>query len=155
MPDATTGMLAWQPALLAAQAVASGAMCGVIWFVQIVHYPLFARIPSADGRVYAVENQRRTAWVVLPFMLVEGATAALVAVFPPAGVGWPAALAGAVAVVALWASTLAVQMPLHGRLAAAGHEPATVAALVRSNGVRTMLWTFRAVLAAWMLAAAS
>ncbi|MFM9057608.1 MAG: hypothetical protein ACKOSQ_00510 [Planctomycetaceae bacterium] len=29
--------------LVAAQALASAAMCGVIWFVQVVHYPLFAR----------------------------------------------------------------------------------------------------------------
>jgi hypothetical protein len=153
MPDAAIGMLAWQPVVLAAQAVASGAMCGVIWFVQLVHYPLFARVAGVDGRGYAVENQRRTAWVVVPFMLVEGATAAVVAAFPPAGVGRPLAIAGAAGVVALWLSTLAVQMPLHARLAADGHVPATVAALVRSNWPRTILWTFRAILAGWMAAA--
>jgi hypothetical protein len=45
-------------------------------------------------------------------------------------------------------------MPLHGRLAHDGHAQETVAALVRSNWPRTVLWTARAALAAWMLAAA-
>jgi hypothetical protein len=54
-------------------------------------------------------------------------------------------------VAALWLSTLLVQMPLHARLKHAGHTPATVAALVQSNWVRTILWSARAVLAVWML----
>ncbi len=70
-----------------------------------------------------------------------------------AAAGREAALVGLVLVAPLWASTLAVQMPLHGRLAADGHAAATVTALVRSNWPRTILWTARAVLAAWMLAA--
>lgn len=137
--------------LLVAQAVASGAMCGVIWFVQVVHYPLFARAGGDDDQGYATENQRRTSWVVLPFMAIEAVAALAIAIDPPLGVGRTAAVAGAVAVAALWLSTLTVQMPLHGRLAATGHDPATVAGLVRSNWLRTLLWTFRAILAAWML----
>ena len=73
-------------ALLVAQAVASGMMAGIIWFVQVVHYPLFAAVPGADGG-YARENQARTARVVLPPMLVEAAAAAWLAVDPPAAVG--------------------------------------------------------------------
>lgn len=137
--------------LLAAQAVSSGMMAGIIWFVQAVHYPLFA---AADAAGYAVENQRRTSWVVLPPMLVEAVVAAWLVIEPPTAVGRGVAVAGLVMVGLLWLSTLAVQMPLHARLARAGHEPATVAALVQSNWVRTVLWTARAVLAAWMLAVA-
>lgn len=138
-------------ALLAAQAVASGMMAGIIWFVQAVHYPLFA---AADPPGYALENQRRTSWVVLPPMLVEAVAAAWLVIEPPAAVGRGAAAAGLVMVALLWLSTLAVQMPLHSRLAREGHTPATVTALVRSNWLRTVLWTARAVLAAWMLAVA-
>ncbi len=139
--------------LLVAQAVASGMMAGIIWFVQAVHYPLFAAAP-ADGGDYARENQRRTAGVVLPPMLVEAAAAAWLAVAPPPAIGRGISLVGLAMVGLLWASTLAVQMPLHGRLAHDGHAPATVAKLVRSNWPRTLFWTARAVLAAWMLAVA-
>jgi len=139
--------------LLIAQAVASGMMAGIIWFVQVVHYPLFAAVSSSDSATYARENQQRTSLVVLPPMLVEAAAAGWLAVAPPPAIGRGAALAGLVLVALLWLSTLAVQMPLHGRLAREGHAAATVAALVLSNWPRTILWTARAVLAAWMLAA--
>ncbi|NBT13654.1 MAG: hypothetical protein EBS56_08760, partial [Planctomycetia bacterium] len=90
--------------LLMVQAVASGAMCGIIWFVQVVHYPLFAW-SGGDERRFAEENQRRTGGVVIPFMLAEGATAGLFAWMPPAGVPQTAAVVGVVIVAMLWLST--------------------------------------------------
>ena len=139
------------PTILAAQALASSAMCGLIWFVQLVHYPLFASGDATHAPGYADENQLRTSPVVIPPMLIEAATATLVAVFPPPTIGRPAALAGLAMVAALWLSTLLVQMPLHARLKHEGHTPAIVAALVNSNWVRTILWSARSLLAIWML----
>jgi len=139
--------------VLVAQAVASGMMAGIIWFVQLVHYPLFAAVGPADRGSYAVDNQRRTTGVVLPPMLVEAAAALWIALQPPAEIGrWPA-FAGVAMVALLWLSTLAVQMPLHDRLSRDG-DAATVGTLVRGNWPRTLLWTARALLAAWMLATA-
>jgi hypothetical protein len=137
--------------ILAAQALASAAMCGLIWFVQVVHYPLFARTDTTHSPDYPDENQRRTGPVVIPPMLVEAVTATLIAINTPPAIGRPAALTGLAMVAALWLSTLLVQMPLHGRLKHAGHTPETVAALVQSNWVRTILWSARALLAIWML----
>jgi hypothetical protein len=141
--------------ILLAQAVASGAMAGLIWFVQVVHYPLFAAITGERSRDHAVENQRRTGPVVIPFMAVEMATAVAIAVWPPAGVGRGLALVGLGLVAVAWLSTFLVQVPLHARLAREGHAPEAVAALVRSNWIRTAAWTARAILAAWMLRAAA
>ena len=137
-------------AVLLVQAVASGAMCGIIWFVQVVHYPLFARV-GGDERAFAVENQRRTGRVVIPFMLLEGLAAAGIAWAPPPGIPPLLALGGVAIVALLWLSTALVQMPLHARLARDGHQAEAVANLVRSNWPRTLLWTLRAFLAAWML----
>lgn len=144
-----------QHLILVAQLSASAFMAGVIWLVQLAHYPLFAVVEGdhSTGRFRA--NQRRTAAVVMPPMLVEGITAALVALAPPPGVGRPAALAGLALVGLLWLSTALVQMPLHERLGRDGHDPATIARLVRGNWVRTIAWTARAALAAWMLHAAT
>lgn len=140
--------------LLLVQAVASGAMCGIIWFVQVVHYPLFVRA-GGDERAFALENQRLTGCVVIPFMLAEGLAAAVFAWNPPAGVPRSVATLGLAAVLALWLSTGFLQMTLHARLAREGHAPDVVAALVRSNWLRTVFWTLRAILAAWMLRAAA
>jgi hypothetical protein len=171
MPTVFTGLAPWgdmsqtlipgffmgipmHDAILAAQALASGAMCGLIWFVQVVHYPLFAS-ESAGSTGYALENQRRTAWVVVPFMLVEMAAAALIALDPPHGIGRGAAVGGVMLILAIWASTAFVQVPLHARLAREGHAADTVGSLVRGNWFRTVAWTARAVLAIWMLRIAS
>jgi hypothetical protein len=151
MADATILGMTVQELVLIVQAVASGAMCGLIWFVQAVHYPLFAAITGDRSRDFASEHQARTTPVVLPFMLAELATAAAIAVWPPAGVGRGPAAAGLGLVGVIWLSTFLVQVPLHGRLAAEGHTSATVARLVRGNWVRTIAWTLRAILAAWML----
>lgn len=140
--------------VLVVQSVASAAMCGIIWFVQAVHYPLFARVQGQEQE-FALENQRRTQSVVIPLMLAEGIAAAVIAWAPPAGVPRSVAVAGVVALAVLWLSTALVQMPLHARLARDGHAPAVVAALVRSNWLRTLMWTLRAGLAAWMLRVAA
>jgi hypothetical protein len=138
--------------VLVAQAIASGAMAGIAWFVQVVHYPLFSRIPPGTAGDYARENQRITSRVVLPPMLVEAAAATWLAVGPPPGVGRAAALVGLALVGLTTLSTAVVQVPLHAQLAA-GHDPAVVARLVRSTWLRTAAWSARAVLAAWMLRA--
>ena len=138
--------------VLLTQAVASGVMCGIAWFVQVVHYPLFAHIPAEAAAAYAADNRRVTSRVVLPPMLVEAATAAWLAIWPPATIGRPAAAVGLALVMLTTLSTAAVQVPLHARLAA-GHDPIALARLVRSTWVRTAAWTARAVLAAWMLRA--
>lgn len=140
--------------LLIVQAVASGAMCGIIWFVQVVHYPLFT-FAARDEQAYALANQRRTGRVVIPFMLAEGMTAAIIAWNPPVGVPAWLAAAGLAAVLALWLSTGLIQMPLHARLAREGHAEDVVDRLVQSNWLRTAIWTLRAILAAWMLRAAA
>ncbi|MFM7206888.1 MAG: hypothetical protein ACKO4T_09495 [Planctomycetaceae bacterium] len=151
MTDLAIAGVPLEDVVLVAQAVASAAMCGLIWFVQVVHYPMFAAIAGERSQTYALDNQRRTAPVVLPFMVVELVTAVAIACWPPAGVGRGATVAGLALVAVVWLSTLLVQVPLHARLAGEGHSPDVVAALVRGNWIRTVAWTGRAVLAAWML----
>ena len=140
--------------VLIVQAVASSAMCGLIWFVQVVHYPLFGLLEGEPSKAFASAHQDRTARVVIPFMLAEGAAAFFLAAWPPAGVPRPLAIVGLAIVVAIWLSTAALQMPLHRRLASEGHAAETVASLVRSNWLRTVLWSLRAALSVWMLRAA-
>lgn len=140
-------------AVLYAQAFASAFMCGLIWFVQLVHYPLFGRLPADTAPAYCAENRRITPRCVVPPMLAEGVTAALLAVAPPATIGRGPAILGLLLVAAAWVSTAAVQMPLHARLGHGRGEPDLVRRLVRSNWLRTGLWTARAAVALWMLRA--
>jgi hypothetical protein len=129
-------------------------MTGIIWFVQIVHYPLMERAGREGFARLAAEHQRRTGWVVGAPMAVEGATALWLLADPPAGVGRAAAAAGVALVAAIWASTALLQVPRHRELLR-GFDPVSHRRLVAGNRVRTAAWTARAALVVGMLAAAA
>jgi uncharacterized membrane protein len=139
--------------VLLLNAAATLFMVGLIWFVQVVHYPLFAAV-GRDGFVaYHAAHSRLTTFVVGVPMLVEAATAALLLVARPAAVPVAAAWAGLALVGVIWLSTAALQVPQHGVLAA-GLDPAAVRALVLGNWLRTAAWTARGALVLWLLARA-
>lgn len=127
-------------------------MTGIIWFVQIVHYPLFARVDAAGFMRYEAEHATRTGWVVGPLMCIELATAALMLMpqLRPAFIGKASAWTGLLLVLLIWASTAFIQVPLHNRLAA-GSDAVVIARLVSTNWIRTIAWTLRSLLVlSWM-----
>lgn len=134
-------------ALLLAHAGATLAMAGLVWFVQLVHYPLFARVGAEAFPAYEAEHTRRTTWIVAPLMVVEAATAAVLAVAEPSAL----TLVGLLLVTLLWASTAFVQVPLHRTLSAGFAAPAQ-RRLVTTNWARTALWTGRGGIALALLA---
>ncbi len=139
--------------LLVIHLVATAMMAGLIWFVQVVHYPLFDAVGAEQSVAYAHEHQRRTSYVVGPPMAVEGVTALLLFFRPPRGTGsvWP--FVGLVLLGIVHASTVFLQVPQHARLAES-YDPARVRFLVRTNWVRTLGWTARTALAAGLVIAA-
>jgi magnesium-transporting ATPase (P-type) len=137
--------------VLAAHGAATWAMTGLIWFVQVVHYPLFAGVGGEKFAAYEAAHARLTTWVVAPLMLVELITALSIAFSGPPLIPSRERWLGLALVGALWLSTAAVQVPLHNRLAA-GFDAEAWSALVRSNWIRTAAWSIRALLAArWLL----
>jgi hypothetical protein len=141
-------------ALLAAHAFATLAMTGLIWFVQIVHYPLFASIDRESFSRYHPAHTSRTGFVVIPFMLLEAATALLIVALPGTGVPRVQAGTGLGLLAVVWGSTFLLQVPLHRRLGS-GFDAAAIRRLVGTNWVRTITWTARGVLAVLWLAAAT
>ncbi|MEQ1700334.1 MAG: hypothetical protein ABMA25_09495 [Ilumatobacteraceae bacterium] len=127
--------------------VATACMAGLIWFVQVVHYPLFAAVGADGFATYERAHQRLTSFVVGPFMAVEGVTVLWLFVAPPAGLSRVLPLVGGLVLAVVHASTVLLQVPQHGALSA-GYDPARVARLIRTNWVRTIGWSVRAVIAA-------
>lgn len=114
------------------------AMCAVIWFVQLVHYPLFARVGAGEFKRYEQEHVRRITWIVAPLMLIELAASVWLVARAPTVIH----IFGLGLVGVIWLSTLLLQVPLHGQLSE-GFDEATVRRLVRSNWVRTIAWSMR------------
>ena len=128
-----------------AHAVATLAMFGLIWFVQVVHYPLFSSV-DGDFAVYAKLHSRRTSRVVGPLMIVEAVTATALMADDPSWVS----VTGVALVAVAWASTAFVQVPCHRRLSQ-GFDTAAHRQLVRSNWLRTITSSVRAGIAVALL----
>lgn len=141
-------------AMLLLNAATTWAVTGVIWFVQCVHYPLF---PSADRARFAAfhaQHSRRTAWLVGPLMLVEGATALPLALIPALGAERTLAWVGVGLLLVVWGATAFASIPRH-RVLSVGFESRAAETLVSTNWIRTLAWTARAALVSWMIWSAS
>lgn len=137
--------------LLVVHALSTTYMAGLVWFVQIVHYPLLPRIPAEAFPAYERAHTRRTAPITGGPMLIEAGSAIALAVLAwhrpdPA---WH--IAGLSLLAIIWLSTFFVQVPMHARLER-GKDDRTIARLVATNWVRTIAWSARAVLAVLLVA---
>ena len=139
--------------VLLAHLAATLFMVGVVWFVQVVHYPLFSRVGPEKFSLYSEAHSRLTTYVVGPPMLVEAATALLLVLRRPEGVPLAAALIGLALVVVVWLSTALLQVPRHTTLGS-GFDRRAWSGLVLSNWVRTVAWSARGGLVLWMAARA-
>jgi hypothetical protein len=145
-PIGSTKDIRFMEILLAVHALATIMMAGLIWFVQLVHYPLFQLVGADDFARYEQGHTRRTTWIVAPLMILEMITAVSL-VFLVHGIALRAlTIVGVVLVVAIWTSTALVQVPCH-RTLLTGFDLPAARRLVTTNWLRTVAWTVRAGLA--------
>ena len=135
--------------LLLVHAAATWAMVGLIWFVQVVHYPLFAFVPQQGFTEWQQANLPRTTKVVLPPMAVEFLCTLLLLFEAPERLQ-PLAWTGAALLAFVWLSTVFLQVPCHGTIEVRRDE-AALRRLCATNWLRTIGWTARGVIAALML----
>jgi len=138
------------------QFAATSYLVGVIWLIQVVHYPMLGQLDPACASDACRQHATRITPVVGIPMLAEVAAAlalawpSLLSIPPGARI---AAWIGLALLAAIWISTFALQVPQHEKLAKQTGEidsPA-VRALVSTNWIRTALWTLRLPLAAYIL----
>jgi hypothetical protein len=135
--------------IFVSQVFSTLSMVGLIWFVQVVHYPLYEMVGREGFVEYERCHQQRTTIVVAPLMLLEALTAALLVFWPPNGVKLWMPWAGVGLLAVVWVSTFFWQVPAHQKLAAA-FDSATHMNLVQSNWLRTAGWTVRGLLVCGM-----
>lgn len=123
-------------------------LTGLIWTVQVVHYPSFAQVAPEKFVEFHRQHSTRMSWVVMAPMVLELGLAAWLAWSGRAlgaGVWWSLAL-----VLLVWAATFFVSVPFHNRLAL-GYDYVAIDGLVRTNWLRTLAWTARSGLVGWLL----
>ena len=133
--------------------IATVFMAGLIVFVQVVHYPLMAKVGDRAWVGYEQAHTVRTGWVVIPPMLAELSSAVWIFAAAAGDQAQGMALSGLILLAFIWTSTAVFQAPAHGRLVQ-GFDDEVHRGLVRSNWIRTAAWLGRVPIAVAMIATA-
>ena len=123
-------------------------LTGLIWVIQLVHYPSFRFVDESRFADFHRFHTLSISLIVIPLMLTElaaGSCRLLICIDP--SVSSPLTVWGEraafAALLGVWGSTFLIQVPLHERLALS-RDPQLIEALVQSNWIRTGLWSLRA-----------
>ena len=139
--------------ILLAQLASTLFMTGLIWFVQVVHYPLKSLVGSEAFVGYQAAHLQRTGWVVIIPMLTEAATALWLVLVPSAN-GRPLLLwISFFLLIKVWAITALYSVRAHQRLSV-DFDPKAHHLLVGTNWIRTFGWSMRSILILWYVAPA-
>lgn len=141
----------WEQYAIVANAASTFSLVGLIWFVQLVHYPLFAQVGTACFADYHAAHTRWTTAVVFLPMVTELTTAAALAWRPPTErlAFW--CQLGLFLVVVIWISTAWLQVPRH-RVLSQSFNASIHRELVLTNWLRTAAWTARGLICLFILA---
>ena len=126
-------------------------LVGLIWTVQVVQYPLFSRVGMDAFPHFHTAHSRQITWVVAPLMIAELVTGLCLLVERPAQMAVVWVWLGLLLIAAIWLSTAFLQIPMH-QVLGEGFDPEAHRFLVRSNWLRTIAWTLRALLVLWLAA---
>ena len=124
-------------------------LVGLIWVIQVVHYPLFREVGSESFPRYERSHTHRISWVVALPMMAEGICATSLVVLLRSGPLALYAWLGIGLLSVIWLSTATLQMPCHERLSR-GFDPMVHRRLVASNWIRTAAWTVRGAIAFYL-----
>ena len=130
--------------------IATAFMTGVIWIVQILHYPLFNMVGRENFAAYEAAHTNLIAVIVMPAMLLELILTVMIFFAPPANIPLGLNWLNAVLLGVIWLSTAFLQVPQHSILAG-GFDEKAYRMLVNSNWIRTIAWSAKAAIAALMI----
>ena len=131
--------------LFVLHACATVAMTGLIWMVQLVHYPLFVQVGRMSFRRYHHAHTMKISLIVLPLMLTELLTGVALMLNPPVALSAEFISIGLGLLALIWLSTIFIQVPQH-RALSTGFRQDHYENLVLGNWLRTWLWTARSCL---------
>lgn len=122
-------------------AICCAFMTGVLWVIQLVHYPAFAAIDKNNFHRFHWQHTQRITWVVGPVMLIELLTGISLFLLNQSPL-WSLNL---ILLLMTWGLTFFLSVPLHNKLMQ-HQDSGVIHRLVQTNWPRTVLWTARLTL---------
>jgi hypothetical protein len=127
------------------QSILTFILIGLIWTIQIVHYPLFQYIPKENFSLYHNLHSQFISILVIPLMCSE---LLITAYLLKESQSFPTIPYQFSCVLIVWLSTFFLQVPLHNSLGISWNAD-TVEKLVQTNWIRTFFWTLKGALVVW------
>ena len=123
--------------------IATSVMVGVIWVIQLVHYPSFHFVELKQYTTFQRFHMAKISYVVIPAMLTELFTLILFVISMDQID--TLVVASAILLIFIWLMTAVFFSGVHQKLTL-GYDQTTVDKLVKLNWGRTLLWTLRLLL---------
>ena len=127
--------------LLKVNFISTSVMVGVIWVIQLLHYPSFHFINDQNYIEFQHFHMQRISFIVVPVMLIELASALLLAYFFESSL----TIILLALVLGIWAITFIFFTNMHQKLTD-GYDHSIVDRLVQINWARTALWSLRLII---------
>ena len=124
---------------------------GLIWTIQLVHYPSMRFIPKERFVEYHNFHSIRISFLAIPLMVTELGTSLILFYQNYNNVIQTIFLINLVIVALIWLSTFLIQVPLHNALSKE-KQSEKLSKLICTNWIRTILWTARSILMILFLA---
>lgn len=129
--------------LLICNLVISALLTGLIWYVQVVHYPIFLKVPAESFKAFHLQHTHTTSLVVAIPMVAELILSALMLMQQYPGNIPATPYAAFACVIVIWLVTFFISVPIHNQLEISGYNPALIQQLITTNWLRTLAWTLR------------
>ena len=121
--------------------ISTSVMVGVIWVIQLLHYPSFHFINDQKYVEFQHFHMQRISFIVIPAMLVELASGLLLAYFFRSSL----TIILLAFLLGIWGITFIFFTNIHQKLTN-GYDHSVVDRLIQINWSRTALWSLRFII---------
>ena len=137
-----------EQSMLAMHLVLASIMVGVIWVIQLVHYPSFRYTDKEKYVSFQIFHMRNISFIVMPVMVLEFLSGLLLVLYHS---NHESLLRiSFILLLIIWLVTALFFAQIHQKLSK-GYDETLVRKLVSLNWIRTLLWTLRSCIITYCL----
>ncbi|OJJ15891.1 hypothetical protein BKI52_36845 [marine bacterium AO1-C] len=126
-------------------------LIGLVWLIQVVQYPGFDKVGAKNFPEYHQLHVGNIFWVVALPMVIELLLSAGLLIMRPSQVDMILNIFLFGLVLVVWGVTFFIAIPLHNQLADSGLNTDITQKLTNINWVRTIAWTLRGMVLAYIV----
>ena len=121
--------------------LSTSLMVGIIWVIQLLHYPTFHFIKESDYVEFQHFHMQRISFIVVPVMIIELLSGFMLVYYIRSNL----LILCLIILLVIWLITFVFFTKLHQSLLG-GYDKIIVDKLVQINWSRTVLWSLRLII---------